>query len=122
MTIKRPVRVAYEGTPGACVHRDKCLHDADDECIYLHNNLDTIAAALNAMQMREPNEDETKAAQEVTQRYRKQISDTPELLSLLYDIELMPEQIRLYVNALRMAAICEVYKRYYSLPPSPEQT
>lgn len=56
-----------------------------------------------------PSEDEVKAAQMITQRYRKQINDTPELLSLLYDIDLLPEQIRRYVNAVRMAAFCQLY-------------
>lgn len=44
--------------------------------------------------------------------YRKMINETPELLSLLYDIDLLPEQIVLRVNAVRMAAFCEVFKRY----------
>lgn len=61
--------------------------------------------------MHEPTEDDIKAATGMTLPYRKQISDTPALLSLLYDIDLMPEQIRLPVNALRMAAFCEVFKR-----------
>lgn len=43
--------------------------------------------------------------------YRDQINSTPALLSLLYDIDLMPEQIRLPVNALRMSAFCECFKR-----------
>lgn len=43
--------------------------------------------------------------------YRDQINSTPALLSLLYDIDLMPEQIRLPVNALRMSAVCECFKR-----------
>jgi hypothetical protein len=48
---------------------------------------------------------------ETTQPYRKQIAETPALLSLLYDIDLLPEQIRLPVNATRMAAFCQVFKR-----------
>lgn len=43
--------------------------------------------------------------------YREQIRDTPALMSLLYDIDLLPEQIRLPVNALRMSAVCECFKR-----------
>lgn len=48
---------------------------------------------------------------EITKPYRKQVSETPALLSLLYDIDLLPEQIRLPVNATRMVAFCELFKR-----------
>lgn len=61
--------------------------------------------------MQEPTAEEMKTAQEAVQPYRKQVNETPALLSLLYDIDLLPEQIRLPVNALRMAAFCEVFKR-----------
>lgn len=50
-------------------------------------------------------------AQKMSAPYRSQINSTPALLSLLYDIDLMPEQIRLPVNALRMSAVCECFKR-----------
>lgn len=60
--------------------------------------------------MREPTEDEIKAAAEMTQPYRKEISSTPALLSLLYDIDLLPEQIRLPVNAVRMIAVCMIFR------------
>ena len=60
--------------------------------------------------MEEPTEEEIKAASVATQPYRKQINETPTLLSLLYDIDLLPEQIRLYVNATRMIAVCELFK------------
>lgn len=50
-------------------------------------------------------------AQEMSAPYRDQINSTPALLSLLYDIDLMPEQIRLPVNAVRMSAVCECFKR-----------
>lgn len=56
---------------------------------------------------------------EITAPYRKQITSTPELLSLLYDVDLLPEQITKRVNAIRMAGFCEVYKKY-NLPPPPE--
>lgn len=55
-------------------------------------------------------EDAEKFIEEVTTPYRKFISDTPALLSVLYDIDLLPEQIRLPVNASRMAAFCELWK------------
>lgn len=62
------------------------------------------------MTHRGPLDDEIKAATEATMPYREQINNTPALLSLLYDIDLLPEQIRLYVNAVRMAAVCELFK------------
>lgn len=55
-------------------------------------------------------DEERKAASDAVQPYRKQIDATPALLSILYDIDLMPEQIRLMVNAGRMIAFCEVFK------------
>lgn len=48
---------------------------------------------------------------ETTQPYLHQINETPALLSLLYDMDLLPEQIQLPVNAMRMAAFCEMFKR-----------
>lgn len=50
-------------------------------------------------------------AQEMSAPYREQINSTPALLSLLYDIDLMPEQLRLPVNAVRMSTVCECFKR-----------
>lgn len=55
-------------------------------------------------------DEETKAAQEAVQPYRKLVNETPALLSLLYDLDLMPEQIRMYVNASRLIAVCELFK------------
>lgn len=55
-------------------------------------------------------DEETKEASAMTQPYRKFINDNPPLLSLLYDIDLMPEQIVLRVNALRMVAVCELFR------------
>lgn len=60
--------------------------------------------------MAEPSVEEIRAAGEAIQPYRKQINESPALLSLLYDIDLLPEQIRLYVNAVRMIAVCELFK------------
>lgn len=50
----------------------------------------------------------------ITSEYSKYINETPALLSLLYDIDLLPEQCRhtnLPVNAVRMAAVCDLFKR-----------
>lgn len=60
--------------------------------------------------MIEVSDEEIKAAGEATQPYRAFINENPPLLSLLYDIDLLPEQIRLYVNANRMIAVCELFK------------
>ncbi len=54
----------------------------------------------------EPCEEEKKHAQELVAPYRKKITDTPALLSLLYDIDLLPEQITRVGNAARMIAVC----------------
>lgn len=58
----------------------------------------------------EVSDEEENGVAEAVQSYRKQISDNPALLSLLYDVDLMPEQIKLYVNVNRMVAICELFK------------
>jgi len=58
-----------------------------------------------------PTSKQKEIAQRMTQGYRQQINETPALLSLLYDIDLMPEQIVLPVNAVRMSAVCELFKR-----------
>jgi len=41
--------------------------------------------------------------------YRKKINKTPALLSLLYDADLMPEQISTMRGALSLAAVVEAY-------------
>lgn len=38
------------------------------------------------------------------------VNDRPDLLSLLYDIDLLPEQIRTMVNAIRLHGICLVWQ------------
>lgn len=59
----------------------------------------------------EISDEEMAAASKMTQPYRKQINETPALMSLLYDVDLLPEQIKLAMNACRMVAICECFKR-----------
>jgi hypothetical protein len=54
----------------------------------------------------------------VTSEYAEYINKEPELLSLLYDVDLLPEQVRtlkLPANAMRMAAICVLFKRWKDL-------
>lgn len=65
----------------------------------------------------------------VAARYRAYINADPGLLSLLYDIDLLPEQL-LHVlsvnpdaaapNAARMTAVCELWKR--QAPDAPAGT
>ena len=54
--------------------------------------------------------DEATAVADAVQPFRKQVNDSPALTSLLYDIDLLPEQIRLFANAKRMIAICLMFK------------
>jgi hypothetical protein len=58
----------------------------------------------------EVTEEEERAAAEACKPYLQQINFTPALMSVLYDIDLLPEQIRLPINAARMAAFCKVFK------------
>lgn len=62
---------------------------------------------------------------EILDNYLKQINSTPELLSLLYDIDMLPEQTTSVIGATRLAAFCEVWKRmeyWKSLVPPPPQS
>ncbi len=52
---------------------------------------------------------EKEAAQELVQKFRKQISETPALISLLYDADMLPEQIVSMRGAVSMAAVCIAY-------------
>lgn len=57
-----------------------------------------------------PGEEQRREMDAAMAPYRKQINDTPALMSLLYDIDLLPEQIRLPVNVGRMIAVCAIFK------------
>jgi hypothetical protein len=48
--------------------------------------------------------------EEVLSAYRKRINETPILLSLLYDADLLPEQIISVRGAISMAAVVEAYE------------
>lgn len=47
--------------------------------------------------------------EEILAAYRKRINETPALLSLLYDADLLPEQIVSMRGAKSMAAVVEAY-------------
>lgn len=47
---------------------------------------------------------------QVLAAYRKRINETPALLSLLYDADLLPEQIASMRGATSMAAVVEAYE------------
>lgn len=48
---------------------------------------------------------------EIVGGYRAFISERPDLLSLLYDINMLPEQTTSMQGAIRLAAFCEVWKK-----------
>jgi hypothetical protein len=48
---------------------------------------------------------------EIVGGYRAFISERPDLLSLLYDINMLPEQTLTVQGAIRLAAFCEVWKK-----------
>lgn len=57
-----------------------------------------------------PDDETRREMDEAMAPYRKQVRETVALTSLLYDIDLLPEQIRLPVNVTRMIAVCEMFK------------
>jgi hypothetical protein len=48
--------------------------------------------------------------EDIIARYRAFINDRPRLLSLLYDINMLPEQTVSRQGAIRLAGLCEVWK------------
>ena len=48
---------------------------------------------------------------EIVGRYRSFVNERPFLLSLLYDINMLPEQTVTMQGAIRLAAFCEVWKK-----------
>lgn len=43
------------------------------------------------------------------QEYAHKINENPDLLSVLYDADLLPEQIRTVRDVISMVAVCEAY-------------
>lgn len=76
----------------------------------------------------DPNLDEglgrESGTSEIVVRYAAFINARPALLSLLYDIDMMPEQTVTRAGAIRLAAFCEVWKKGEegSLPGTPKAT
>lgn len=48
---------------------------------------------------------------EIMKPYLGMINSTPALQSLLYDIDMLPEQTLTIIGAIRLAGLCEVWKR-----------
>jgi hypothetical protein len=53
---------------------------------------------------------EAEIIEQILAHYRSSINSTPALLSLLYDVDLLPEQITTIRDAKSMAAVVEAYK------------
>ena len=53
---------------------------------------------------------EAERIEAILSHYRKLINNAPALLSLLYDVDLLPEQITSIRGAKSMAAVVEGYK------------
>jgi len=54
--------------------------------------------------------DREEGADEIVGKYAKFINARPMLVSLLYDIDMMPEQCVTRAGAIRLAGLCEVWK------------
>jgi hypothetical protein len=52
---------------------------------------------------------------EIIRPYLEMIRETPELMSLLYDIDMLPEQTVTIIGAIRLAGLCKVWKRMSTL-------
>lgn len=64
-----------------------------------------------------------EGADDILINYAKFINARPELLSLLYDINMLPEQTMNRAGALRLAGLCEVWRKGENgeLPPPPKE-
>lgn len=88
-------------------------HCTSSDGTYVHAPMSTVVHTIVAFLSTpvEPDEDQRRGMDAAIDPYRKQISDTPALMSLLHDIELLPEQIKLPVNVWRMIAVCILFKQ-----------
>lgn len=69
--------------------------------------IETLGEPMNDQNQAQSEED---LAQERVRPYISQINNQVNLVSLLYDIDLLPEQIVTAVNAKRLIAICALWK------------
>lgn len=55
--------------------------------------------------------------------YSAFINARPMLMSLLYDIDMLPEQCVTRIGAIRLAGLCEVWRKGETgdLPPAPQE-
>lgn len=60
--------------------------------------------------------EEVKIAREAIKPYAAFANAHPELTSVLYDIDLLPEQIRMVANANRLIVICTLWQQAKGLP------
>lgn len=72
----------------------------------------TIWRDLPGLPRKPPPADREAGVDEILKEYSGYINEHPELVSVLYDIDMLPEQTTTYPGALRVAAFCEVWKRY----------
>lgn len=56
-------------------------------------------------------QDREDGVDEMLNGYGAFINARPQLLSILYDIDMLPEQCRTRVGAIRLVAFCEVWKK-----------
>lgn len=56
------------------------------------------------------NDETQQVVHGILQPYLQMINETPDLLSLLYDVNLLPEQCRTVNAAVAVSAVCEAYR------------
>ena len=85
------------------------LRDMSIQCCNLA--ADRIAALeAQVAALTKGRDDESEDAQKAIASYRGVVDDTPALLSLLYDADLLPEQIISIRGAISLGAVVEAYK------------
>jgi hypothetical protein len=61
--------------------------------------------------MSDTSTDEREQIFEFIKPYARQVNETPALSSLLYDLDLLPEQIVRPINAARLVAVCLLFRQ-----------
>lgn len=72
--------------------------------------------------MSEARKDRERGVDEIVGTWAKFINARPQLLSLLYDVDMLPEQTVTRAGAIRLGALCAVWEagENGTLPPKPE--